>query len=217
MSSRKRTDATVVIYPSDHFVYPEDAFLRRVERGMALARERQDRLVILGARPDGAETDYGWIQPGDRLPGSTDSRARGVAFFIEKPTRHAAEAAFHRGALWSTSIVIGRVGTLWTLGWRYLPKMMPRFELLRNSLNKGYDESMLERIYRDMPRLDFSRNLLELAYQHVAVMELDDVVWSDWGSPQRIVSTLEHVGLRPSFGTNRRVNAVSQRREATVV
>jgi mannose-1-phosphate guanylyltransferase len=195
----KAPDATVVIYPSDHFVYPEPAFNEAVAEGIALADDLGDRLVLLGVSAESPETEYGWIQPGNPISGTRFGRARDVAYFIEKPTKATADAAFRRGALWNTSIIIGTVKTLWGLGWRYLPGMMVPFVELWDTLGREQEERTLERIYRDMPTLDFSRDLLQVAGKHLAVMELDSVLWSDWGSPRRILDTLTLTGARPAF------------------
>lgn len=187
----KAPDATVVIYPSDHFVYPESAFNETLAEGIALADELDDRLLLLGVSPEGSEIDYGWIQPGSPIPGTKSGGAHHVAYFIEKPTKNTAEYVFKRGALWNTSIVIGRVKTLWGLGWRYLPQMMVPFVELWHSLGREQEEIVLDRIYRDMPTLDFSRDLLQAAGKHLAVMKLEGVLWSDWGSPRRILKAIE--------------------------
>ena len=195
----KAPDATVVIYPSDHFVYPESAFNRAIADGIALADELSDRLVLLGASPQGPETDYGWIRLGNPVSGTRLCRAHDVAYFVEKPTKNTAESAFRRGALWNTFIIIGKVKTLWGLGWRYLPEMMVPFVELWDNLGKGDEERVLDRIYQDMPTLDFSRDLLEVASKQLAVMKLDGVLWSDWGSPHRILDTLKLIGARPTY------------------
>jgi hypothetical protein len=36
--------------------------------------------------------------------------------------------------------------------------------------------------------------LLECAPEPLGVMEMRNVVWSDWGSPKRIISSLETIG-----------------------
>jgi mannose-1-phosphate guanylyltransferase len=197
-------DATVVVYPSDHFVHPESAFIQAISEGIALADELEDRLVLVGVTPSAAETDYGWIQPGNPLVGTSVGKAHEVAYFVEKPTKKTAESAFLKGALWNTSIVIGRVKTLWGLGWRYLPEMMVPFVELWDGLARGQEESVLDRIYRNMPTLDFSRDLLQVAGMHLAVMKLQGVLWSDWGSPERILQTLDRIGAPlPASGASR--------------
>src|SRR6185436_5545322 len=55
--------ATVVLFPSDHQVRDEVAFVRAATRAAMVASVR-DCVVLLGAEPDGPEEDYGWIVPG---------------------------------------------------------------------------------------------------------------------------------------------------------
>jgi hypothetical protein len=53
---------------------------------------------------------------------------------------------------------------------------------------------VLDAIYDAMPRRNFSKHLLECAPEPLGVMEMRNVVWSDWGSPKRIISSLETIG-----------------------
>ena len=45
-------NATVVIYPSDHFVFPEDRFAETVRRTTHTIDVLQDRILLLGGAPD---------------------------------------------------------------------------------------------------------------------------------------------------------------------
>jgi hypothetical protein len=57
---------------------------------------------------------------------------------------------------------------------------------------------VVERVYRYMPRVNFSRGLMEpLALEQPSslwVLPVRGVFWSDWGSEQRIVSTVQKNG-----------------------
>jgi len=64
--------AIVVILPSDHFIHPEYPFLETVRQAMVSAEAMPARMLLLGVRPDGVETDYGWIQRGLPLDGSPE-------------------------------------------------------------------------------------------------------------------------------------------------
>src|SRR5680860_644120 len=77
--------ATVVIYPSDHFVYPEDRFLEVVQFAVQIAERPPWRLVLLGVQPDRLELEYGWIQPGPTFDQATSCRVWAVQAFLEKP------------------------------------------------------------------------------------------------------------------------------------
>src|SRR5215510_4578607 len=93
--------ATVTVFPSDHFVVEEDPFLAAVGRAAAEVQHFPRQLVLLGARPDRAEGDYGWIEPA-RHESSQESRS--VLRFVEKPSRAHACELMARGFLWSTFV-----------------------------------------------------------------------------------------------------------------
>jgi hypothetical protein len=104
-----------------------------------------------------------------------------------------------KGGLWNTFVLVARLDTLWRMGWRQFPEMMHRFERLLASIGTRYEEHVLESIYCDMPRYNFSTSLLEREIKQIGLMELEGVLWSDWGRPERIVETLHQIGGIPRF------------------
>jgi mannose-1-phosphate guanylyltransferase len=192
-------NATVAIFPADHFVYPEDRFVDSVRVALSAAQALPQRLVLLGVAPDEPEPDYGWIFRGRELLDVEGRKVRAVRSFLEKPSDEEARAARSEGALWNTMVMAAKVETLWRLGWRYLPEIMFRFESFLEAIATSLEEGALASIYRDMPRRNFSSDLLQRARSEVAVVELQDVAWSDWGRAERIVETLARVGRIPSW------------------
>jgi len=95
--------------------------------------------------------------------------------------------------------VAARLETLWKLGWQCFPEMMPLFESLGNAIGTSYEGTVLESIYRVMPAWNFSSHLLARVTDHLAVLELAGVSWSDWGSPERILNDIHRFGLQPTF------------------
>ncbi|GJL66196.1 MAG: hypothetical protein NPIRA05_11670 [Nitrospirales bacterium] len=187
-------DATVVIFPSDHFVYPESLFLEMVRRAMRATEILQDRIILLGSHPTRLELDYGWLEMGLTLGWSSGSCVRQVKAFLEKPDVIQGLAAMANGALWNTSVMTVKVETLWCLGWQCLPELMERFEKLDAAIGTSREGLILEAIYQDMPCRNFSSDLLQCVPESVGVMELQDVLWSDWGKPERIAATLQLLG-----------------------
>src|SRR5438309_1101836 len=61
--SHRDPSATVTVFPSDHFVVKEDPFLAAAGRAVAEVQHFSRQLILLGALPDQAEGDYGWIEP----------------------------------------------------------------------------------------------------------------------------------------------------------
>jgi mannose-1-phosphate guanylyltransferase len=103
-------EAVLVSLHADHLVEPEDAFIRLLREGAALARQERV-LVTVGATPDRPETGYGYIQRGAPLAGPPEGAAR-VAAFHEKPDPQTASDYLARGFLWNTGIFIWRADTL---------------------------------------------------------------------------------------------------------
>jgi mannose-1-phosphate guanylyltransferase len=195
----REPDAIVTLFPSDHFVHPEERFALAVAGAQAIAREMEDRLVLLGVRPQSPETEYGWIEAVlDReTPGGF--RTGGVRGFVEKPSFGEAQAALFRGALWNTLIVTGKLTAFWKLGSELLPEIMVLFEELGRAVGSTGEDSLLQEIYRSMPVRDFSSDFLQRRPEALVVMELAGVAWSDWGRPERIRDTLRAIGKEPAF------------------
>jgi mannose-1-phosphate guanylyltransferase len=66
---KREPDAVVVVFPSDHYVDREPEFIGHVLDVVAFVRRRGERLVLIGAIPTEAETQYGWIKPGEPVGG----------------------------------------------------------------------------------------------------------------------------------------------------
>ncbi|WP_114954568.1 mannose-1-phosphate guanylyltransferase [Sphingosinicella terrae] len=100
-------DALLLVLPSDHVVKAPTELLRAVAVGTEAAREGW--LVTFGARPDRAETGYGYLRQGEAAPGGT----RRVERFVEKPDAEAAAGFVADGAyLWNCGIFLFTAGAL---------------------------------------------------------------------------------------------------------
>ena len=192
-------EATVVIYPSDHFIYPEDPFVSAVGHAVWGSALLTGRPVLLAARPDRPELEYGWIKPGRFLVSTGKASIQAVETFFEKPDETTAREAVATGSLWNTMVLAAKGRELWSLGLRCFPEMMSLFERLKEAIDTAEELRVLDAIYKEMPRRNFSSDLLHCAPNRLAVMEMRDLLWSDWGNPERILSGLEKIGKRPAF------------------
>lgn len=181
---RADPSATVIIFPSDHFVSSGPAFSACVRKAAAMAERRPEQLVLLAAVPDGPEEDYGWIEP-DRS-WSTAAGAMKVSRFREKPGAQEAVRMFNDGCLWNTMIMAVKVRTLWDMGRACLPEMMEHFDALLPSLDTPGESDALAETYRRLGRYNFSRDIVERLPERVMVLPMDGVEWSDLGRPARI-------------------------------
>ena len=197
-------EATVVIYPSDHFISPESSFLMAVDQAVRGSNSLGGRPVLLAARPDNLDLEYGWIQPGQVLDQTGTADIRAVETFIEKPDEATAREARTTGSLWNTMVIAAKGKQLWSVGWKCFPDMMSRFERLKLAIDTADELRVLDAVYEAMPRWNFSSHLLQCASERLAVMEMRDVLWSDWGNPERILSGLEKFGKRPAMAEDPR-------------
>lgn len=192
-------EATVVVYPADHFVFPEHRFLESVRRAVWTAEWLPDRVVLLGAPPGRLELDYGWIMPGDKLDGSDTYQIKAVDGLLEKPTAVQADAALAKGALWNTSVLAAKGETLWQLGRQHFPDLMACFERLGTAVGTPREVRVIDEIYADMPSHNFSSGLLRQVPDRAVVIEMSGVLWSDWAKPEWITHTLRRIGREPAF------------------
>lgn len=192
-------EAMVVVFPSDHFVNPEDSFTQTVQHAVSAAEWLMDRVVILGVQPDSTNSEYGWIQVNGELGRASGHQIRGVEAFMEKPDPMEWLKKIQSGLRWNTLVMASRVETLWKLGWQCIPEMMPLFETLGEAIGTSYEGTVLEAVYRRMPAKNFSSHLLARAPEHLAVLDMAGVAWSDWGSPERIIEDIHRFELQPNF------------------
>lgn len=191
--------AVVAVFPADHFIFPEDRFVeivRRAVKGMAFLK---DRVILMGVRPTSVEVEYGWMLPGATLGWSGGSPIRAIKAFREKPDIRQGQVLIGQGALWNTLVMVGKVETLWNMGWMCFPDIMKAFDRLGKAIGTPAEGSILQAIYQEMPRRNFSSEVLECLTDRLGVMELENVMWSDWGRPERIVETLQAMGKEPIF------------------
>lgn len=194
-------DATVVIYPSDHFVHPEARLVEAVRHAVLTMDLLEDRLILLGIQPDGVDLDYGYIRLDRYVGGYGTHSLWHVKRFIEKPERHLARTFAEGQVLWNTMIIVAKVKTLWKLGRRVLPAMMGLFENFLPAVGESREARVLDELYKTMPRHNFSRDVLERVAHTISAFNVRDVLWSDWGRPKRIVQSLRKIGKVPAFPT----------------
>ena len=199
----RNPNATVVVFPSDHFIYPEERFLQQVHSAVLAAEQWKERIILLASPPTSLELEYGWIEPGTSLGWIQGAELHSVHSFVEKPKLEQGVGIIARGGLWNTFVLTARIETLWNMGWRSCPSLMDRFEQLFDVIGTSLEGKVLEFIYHDMPRYNFAVDLLQQQREQIGVLKLRDVLWSDWGRSERIIETLSRIGRVPRFSTEK--------------
>jgi mannose-1-phosphate guanylyltransferase len=195
----RNPEATVAIFPSDHFLLGDTAFMAHVAEVIAWVEKHPERLVLLGAQPASPEVEYGWIEPGEALGDLSTGPVRAVRQFWEKPSVARARACLGAGHLWNTSVLVGKVATLVQTGWQALPEVSDRLAHIEPFVGTEDEADAVRQAYELMPRANFSKSVLEACPDALAVSRLPRIVWSDLGSPHRVMEAVTRMRIRPEW------------------
>jgi mannose-1-phosphate guanylyltransferase len=189
--------ATVVVFPSDHFILDEDRFMDAVQKALLELQSNPSRMILLGMPPQrGEETEYGYIVGTGK---SAHAGAIPVAGFVEKPPLTQAKELIQRGALWNTMVFAVENGTLWDMVQRTAPILYHAFRLIQMNLHAGSPPQAVEHIYQAIPAVNFSSSICEPLAARLCVLPVPDVGWSDWGTVGSILRTLKKLGEFDAF------------------
>lgn len=188
--------ASVAFFPSDHYLDDDEAFASHVDAAFEAVRTRQDLIVLLGIAPTGPEVEYGWIEPSSPIQLKTIDGLRRVRRFWEKPSHAHARALYERGSLWNSFVMIGRVQEFLHLIRRTLPELYGAFAGVRSSFGTGIEGRAVRALYDQIPPTNFSHEVLAACPNNLAVLPVKGLEWSDWGAPERVLSTLARMGAQ---------------------
>jgi mannose-1-phosphate guanylyltransferase len=191
-------DVPVAVFPSDHFVDDDVAFVGAVSAAVEAVQARADLVVLIGVEATTPETEYGWIEFEERplpLPGGPVFPVRG---FREKPAREVAEALLARGCLWNSFVMVGRPAAFLDLFRARAPRLLRGFQPVVRALGTAREAAAAQRVYAELTPVDFSHRVL-VPSAHLGVVRLEGVQWSDLGTVERLAATLRRTGARPRW------------------
>jgi mannose-1-phosphate guanylyltransferase len=184
--------ATIAVFPTDHFVGDETAFMRQLASVAAYVQAHPEWLVLLGARPCEPDAGHHWIEPGDHMGfagGEAVYRIRGL---FETSAPEDAQRMFERGCLWNTSVFAATADALIRTGIEYVPLLHDRLARLDLYLGTRYQDWALRQAYEFAPTADFSRAILECCPGSLAVSAVPALTWVDLRASERLSRALEH-------------------------
>lgn len=172
LESRGLAQETVGVFPADHLIENEEAFLGAVERANAYARE--GHIVTLGVQPTYPATGYGYIETSGAVAGSNGEALRAVRF-REKPDEETAKRFLEQGGFyWNAGMFIFKVSCMIEHLANLAPDVWGAFTELRDDL------SNLDSVYEKARSISIDYAVMEKLEQHVCIPCTCD--WSDLGS-----------------------------------
>jgi mannose-1-phosphate guanylyltransferase len=186
--AKRSPDASVAIFPSDHYVGNEERFMDYVDSAFDSITRRPETPVVLGIVPDNAEYGYGWIEAGHLTSSRDELPVYRISRFWEKPALDIARELYYRSCLWNTFIMVGRVSSLLGTIEGALPGLYASLNLAQVSFGTVFKEVMTRAVYHPICAADFSQSVLARHQYKFAVMPIPDVEWSDLGDPERVIA-----------------------------
>ena len=194
-------EATVAFFPSDHYFSDDERFMETVEKAFRAVDLNSESIVLLGIEPEKAETSYGWIEPEASLFGDLANAFSRVSRFWEKPSPQSAEYLLKKGCLWNSFVMVGKVSAFLNLFKKQLPDLYKMFERASASFQTFNESMAVGSLYERIKDVNFSSEVLEKSAEDLLVQRVSDVTWSDWGEPQRVLGTLETLGVQTAWMT----------------
>src|SRR5271155_3690018 len=139
-------DAVLGIFPADHVISDEAAFLAVLEHAIKIAAAGEN-MVVLGVTPTRPETGYGYIETGSAL----DDGSLRVRRFTEKPNQERAEEFVAAGNYhWNSGIFVWSARTLANAVREHLPEMAPLLEEIAAAYGTGSGAGDFERVFAEL-------------------------------------------------------------------
>lgn len=189
--SQRDPEATVAIFPSDHFIVAEERFMATVEVAVGETQRFPGNLTLLGVTPEEDEDGYGWIEPAEKDGGR---QTYAVREFWEKPSPVQRRTLLAREAVWNTFVCVGHASTLWEMIHHTAPALSEDFFTIRHALGHPRATAVIDAVYTQMRPVNFSTAVCEQLPGKLRVLPMPNIGWSDWGSKERIFSTLQRLG-----------------------
>ncbi len=149
-------------------------------------------MVLLGAKPQWPEVEYGWIEPGASMTSASGKPLFNVNRFWEKPPLAEARDLMKTGGLWNTFVTIGYRGAFLKLLTDTVPSAV-------SEISKALTQGDPGAAYRDMAAIDFSKHVLSQNHRQLLVIQDEVSGWADLGNPVRVIETLIRNRIVPAW------------------
>ena len=189
--------AIVGFFPSDHYVSDNTKFMAHVRSAFDTARSRQDLVILLGIEPESPETEYGWIEPAELIPGHR--QVHRVRRFWEKPGSGLAAVLQLRGCLWNSFVMVASAQALLDIIANATPALYDAFASAVPLFGTNDEPTMIKKLYALLGETNFSDRVLALVSERLAVLKVSGIKWNDLGEPKRVLASIQSAGVRPRW------------------
>ena len=154
---RNHPEAVIGLFPSDHVIGDQNRYRETLRRGIEIAAAGAN-IVVLGIRPNRAETGYGYIEAGSTFH---DDVLR-VRRFTEKPdAARAAEFVAAGNYFWNSGMFLWSARTLAGALREHLPRTAPLLEKIAASFGTRKFSATFRKLYPKCENISVDYAVLE--------------------------------------------------------
>lgn len=187
--------AVVGFFPSNHHFTDDEAFASCLNQAFEATELHSDSVILLGCHPDRPETEFGWIEPGERLRGGAPDPLCRVRHFWEKPSKALAVELMDRGCFWNSFIMVGRIRAFLNLIGRGAPFLFQSIQAIAPSLFTTREEAAMRDLYLGITSRSFCADVLSSCPGNLAVQCNRSLDWSDVGEVDRALAVMDQKGV----------------------
>lgn len=179
--SRGFSESSVMgVFPSDHVIGDNSAFLRLLDRAAEEAFVTKD-IITFGIKPTSPHTGYGYIEASSESDGSSSRR---VKRFVEKPSLEKAQEYLKNGNFfWNAGIFFWRLDTVKKAFETFLSEEW-------NQIQTAVQNGTLNHLYPKLKQQSIDVAVLEkISNVRVIPAEMN---WSDIGSWNALLEHVQH-------------------------
>ena len=197
---KRNPKAIVVLFPSDHFILEEERFIKYVHRAAQAVSHDPTRMVLLAIEAHEPETEYGYVMPTQDMRRLCHFGTKSVSAFIEKPERDLALQLMTAGGLWNSMTMVFKLDTLLELVRKVHPVIYLKFCRILEVIGTTSEQRSINDLYELLEPVNFSKAIMEKIAERypesISVLPVSRVLWSDWGSQERVLEVLRKLGER---------------------
>ncbi|MFA7662422.1 MAG: mannose-1-phosphate guanylyltransferase [Patescibacteria group bacterium] len=179
---QKDLEAKLLICPSDHFISPDEEFIKNVNQAFDFV-VANDVLLTLGVKPASPHTGYGYINFE-----TGENKIKKVVRFTEKPDSETAKKFLETGNyFWNAGIFVWSAKTILEALGKYVPELNQKFTQVEFGSDR--EDPAINKIFEEITPISIDYAVLEKA-ENVFVLPAD-FKWTDLGSWRAIFDKLK--------------------------
>jgi mannose-1-phosphate guanylyltransferase len=184
--------ARIIALPAHHYVHNEPALANSLLDAVTPTAQTRNKLTLVGIKPEGADSELGYIVPGRWFEDGT----RSVHRIVYSSGKTSAREMWARGALWDSSIVAARAVVLLSVLRARMPDLVDQMEMaLAQGDGSEARTGALTQLYARLPFVDFSHVLSQVAETDCRVITSRPCGWSDLGTARRVAAVIRRLQL----------------------